>query len=320
MRGGVGQVRADVAGSRGRDFMFRTVADFAPGRVRLTGGGTVDRRPIQLSEPAVFTREGDAWRMAPTALTFAGGSAKVSGLFGANDTSFDARMQGMPLTALNILYPRLGLGGIASGTLSYRAPQGGAQPSGAADLRIRGLTRSGLVLSSKPVDVGVAARLVNGSAALRAIAVSEGKTIGRAQARISPLGTSGDIGQRLSRAPLFAQLRYNGAAETLWRLTGVEIVDVSGPVAVGADARGTLANPQIRGSVRTERARLESPVTGTIIDNIQSSGRFDGSRLVLDSLPGRRRTAAASPAAAPSILPRPPATGWTSPFRRRPRR
>jgi translocation and assembly module TamB len=195
-------------------------------------------------------------------------------------------MQGMPLTALNILYPRLGLGGIASGTLSYRAPQGGAQPSGAADLRIRGLTRSGLVLSSKPVDVGVAARLVNGSAALRAIAVSEGKTIGRAQARISPLGTSGDIGQRLSRAPLFAQLRYNGAAETLWRLTGVEIVDVSGPVAVGADARGTLANPQIRGSVRTERARLESPVTGTIIDNIQSSGRFDGSRLVLDSLAG----------------------------------
>ncbi len=286
MRGGVGEVRADLAGSRGREFVFRTVADFAPGRIRLTGGGTVDRRPIQLSEPALLTREGDAWRMAPTALTFAGGSATVSGLFGPNDTAFDARMQSMPLTVLNIAYPRLGLGGIASGTLSYRAPNGAAQPIGAANLRIRGLTRAGLVLSSRPVDLGVAARLAGGSAALRAIAVSEGRTIGRAQARISPIGTSGDIGERLARAPLFAQLRYNGAADTLWRLTGVELIDLSGPVAVGADARGTLSNPQIRGSLRTERARLESPVTGTVIDNIQAAGRFGGSRLVIDSFSG----------------------------------
>jgi translocation and assembly module TamB len=286
LRGGVGEVRADVAGSRGRDFVFRTVANLAPGRIRLTGGGTVDRRPIQLSEPAVLTKEGDAWRLASTALTFAGGNATVSGLFGPNDTSFDARMQGMPLTVLNIAYPRLGLGGIASGTLSYRSPRGGAPPTGAADLRIRGLTRSGLVLSSKPVDVGVAARLQGGNAALRAIAVSEGRTIGRAQARISPIGTVGDIGERLSRAPLFAQLRYNGSADTLWRLTGVETIDLSGPVAVGADARGTLADPQIRGSVRTEKARLESPVTGTVIDNIQAAGRFGGSRLVIDSFSG----------------------------------
>ena len=286
MRGGVGQVRADIAGTRGREFVFRTVADFAPGRVQLSGGGTVDRRPIQLSEPALFTRQGDAWRMSPTALTFAGGNATVSGLFGPNDTAFDARMQAMPLTVLNIAYPRLGLGGIASGTVSYRAPKGTAQPTGAADLRIRGLTRAGLVLSSRPVDVGIAARLAGGSGALRAIAVSEGRTIGRAQARISPIGTSGDFGERLARAPLFAQLRYNGAADTLWRLTGVELIDLSGPVAVGADARGSLANPQIRGSIRTERARLENPVTGTVIENIQAAGRFGGSRLVLDSFAG----------------------------------
>jgi translocation and assembly module TamB len=57
-------------------------------------------------------------------------------------------------------------------------------------------------------------------------------------------------------------------------------------VAVGADARGTLADPQIRGSLRTERARLENPVTGTVIENIRSAGRFGGSRLVLDSFTG----------------------------------
>jgi translocation and assembly module TamB len=286
MRGGTGQVRANVAGSRGRDFVFRTVAEVAPGRIRLTGSGSVDRRPIQLREPALLTKERDAWRLAPTDLTFAGGSATVSGLFGPRDTAFEARMQSMPLTVLDIFYPRLGLVGIASGTLSYRSPEGGAVPNGALNLRVRGLTRSGLVLSSRPVDVGIAARLVGPNAAMRAVAVSEGRTIGRAQARISSMGGAGSLADRLARAPLFAQLRYNGQADTLWRLLGIELLDLSGPVAIGADATGSLANPQIRGSLRTERARLESPVTGTVIENIQASGRFGGSRLVLDNFTG----------------------------------
>ena len=36
LRGGVGQVRARIAGSRGRDFAFNAVADVAPGRYRIT--------------------------------------------------------------------------------------------------------------------------------------------------------------------------------------------------------------------------------------------------------------------------------------------
>jgi translocation and assembly module TamB len=285
LRGGVGQVSADIAGTRGRDFVFRLLAEMTPGRVKLTGGGRVDRRPIQLTQAAVLTREQDGWRLAPTSLAFAAGNASVSGLFGGSATEVQSRVEQMPLTVLDILYPRLGLGGIASGTLNYRSPREGI-PTGDMNIRIRGLTRAGLVLSSKPVDVGVVARLAGGSAAMRAVAVSEGKRIGQAQARISPIGGTGDIGERLSRAPLFAQLRYNGPADTLWRLTGLEIIDISGPIAVGADARGTFDNPQISGSVRTDQARLESAVTGTVVNNVKSSGRFDGSRLVIDSFSG----------------------------------
>ncbi len=285
LRGGVGQVRANFAGNRGRDFAFNTLAEVAPGRIRLTGNGTVDRRPIQLSEPALLTGAEGGWRLAPTALTFAGGSATVSGLFGAARTEFDANMRSMPLTVVDIAYPRLGLGGIASGTLSYRE-QASGQPTGAANLRVRGLTRSGLVLSSRPVDLGLVAKMAGGNAAMRAIAVSDGRTIGRAQARLAPIAGLGSLADRLYRAPLFAQLRYNGPADTLWRLTGIELLDLSGPVAVGADARGTLNDPQIRGSLRTERARLESPVLGTVIENIAASGRFGGSRLVVDSFSG----------------------------------
>jgi translocation and assembly module TamB len=286
VRGGSGRITARIAGTRGRNFAFATVADFSPGRISLTGEGSVDRRPIRLTQPALLVREGDAWRLQSAGLSFAGGNATVSGLFGGDTTELNARMEAMPLSVLDIGWPELGLGGNASGTLSYRFPAGGSQPSGAADLRVRGLTRSGLVLSSRPVDIGVAARLVNGHAGIRAVAVSEGRTIGRAQARLSPIGLQGNIGDRLAAAPMLAQIRYNGAADTLWRLTGVELIDVSGAVAIGADATGTLNNPQIRGSLRTDKARIESAVTGMVIDNVRASGRFGGSRLVLDSLTG----------------------------------
>ena len=291
LRAGTGQIKASLAGSRGRSFALQLIGDVAPDRISLSGDGKIDQRAISLTGPAVLTREGDAWRLDRTTLQFAGGNATVSGLFGTLVTEVTARTDAMPLAVLDIAYPRLGLGGIASGTLKYRAAKGGAAPVGDINLRIRGLTRAGLVLSSKPVDIGVVARIDGVNAAMRAVAVSEGKTVGRVQARIAPMGGAGTLLERLSRAPLFAQLRYNGPADTLWRLTGVELLDLSGPLAVGADATGTLANPVIKGSLRTEQARLESPVLGTVVENFKSNGRFGGSRLVIDSFSGTTKRA-----------------------------
>lgn len=289
MRGGSGQVRASLAGSRGRSFALQTLAEIAPDRIRLTGSGTIDRRPVALTKPAVLTREDGGWRLQQTSLDFAGGSAVVAGLFGETTIEMSARLDAMPLTVLDMLNPRLGLGGVASGTLTYRSGTGDAAPAGDVNLRIRGLTRAGLVLSSRPVDVGLVARINGTSAAARAVAVSDGRTIGRAQARVSPMSGGGTMIEQLMRAPLFAQIRYDGQADTLWRLTGIELIDLSGPVAIGADLTGTLANPAIRGSMRTETARLESPILGTVVTNFRSSGTFDGSRLVLRSFSGSTR-------------------------------
>ena len=286
LRGGSGVVRASIAGSRGRAFDLQTVTRLSPDRIELAAEGNVDRRPLKLSAPAVLTRDGDAWRLAPTSVQFAGGAATLSGRFGPRANELEAGLTRMPLSVLNIFYPDLGLGGYATGRLSYNLPKGGSLPVGRADIKVRGLTRSGLVLSSKPVDVAVTAVLSGDAAVARAVVASGGATIGRAQARLAPLPAEGDIGDRLTRAPLFAQLRYNGPADTLWRLTGIETIDLAGPVAVGVDVRGRLDDPVIRGSIRTERARLESAVTGTVIQNMKLSGRFGGSRLVVDRFEG----------------------------------
>ena len=283
LRGGSGEVRAAFSGSRGRTFDLQTVALLSPDRITLTGSGTIDRRPVKLGSPAVLTRSGAGWLLAPTELSFAGGSARVSGQFGGAATALDATVQQMPLTVLDVINPRLGLGGSASGRISFSQPAGGGVPTGRADLRIRNLTRSGLILSSKPVDAGVAAILSGNGLVLRAVAASGGQTVGRAQMRIAPLGGGGTLMGRLTNAPLFAQVRYNGPAATLWRLTGVESFDLSGPVAVGADVGGTLNDPQIRGSFATQNLRLESPVSGTVLTGVKARGAFGGSRLVIDS-------------------------------------
>jgi translocation and assembly module TamB len=283
---GVGQVKANLAGSRGRGFDIRAVADVSPNRFVVNAEGTVDKRPIKLNSPAVITREGDSWRLAPTAISFAGGNATIGGRFGGTATELDATVERLPLTVLDIVRPDLGLGGSASGRVTFRQPTGSGVPTGSANLRVRNLTRAGLLLVSTPVDAGVNAVLDGNGLAVRAIAVSGGKTIGQAQARIAPLGGGSDLAARLTNAPLFAQLRYNGPADTLWRLTGVESFDVSGPLAVGADVTGSINRPVIRGSLRTENLRLESPVSGTVLTGLKAFGRFDQSRLVIDQFTG----------------------------------
>lgn len=282
MKGGTGTVVVSAAGRRGKAFALQGTAQVAPERIAITGGGTIERQRLKLDSAAVLTREGGAWRLAPTALSFNGGTARVSGRFGEGANAVDATLERMPLSILDLVSPGMGLGGAASGRVVYTAPTEGA-PSGQVDLVVRGLSRSGLVLSSQPIDVAVKGALTGSSAAARAVAASGGKIIGRAQARLAPLG-EGAFVDRIYAAPLFAQIRYDGPADTLWRLTGTELFDISGPATIAADINGTLTNPLIRGSIRTENARLQSAVSGTVLTNLKASGRFSGSRLLLDSL------------------------------------
>lgn len=220
---GSGDVRFAVVGQGTGAFDLIGQAQITPDRIAVTGRGTVARRPLVLQDAAVLTRVAGGWQLAPTQIAFGGGRARLSGRTGANP-ELHADLAGMPLQLLDIVIPRMGLGGIASGTLDYSWRGPGGVPHGAANLRVKGLTRSGLVLASKPIDVALAALLDGNRAGLRAVAGSDGKIIGRAQARFAPL-SSGPIVAALLNAPLRAQLRYVGPADTLWRLSGVEVFD-----------------------------------------------------------------------------------------------
>jgi len=279
---GTGQVRAAFAGRRGAAFAFSTLAEIAPNVIRLSGSGRIDRQPLVLNQAAVLTRDGDGWALAPTNLSFAGGNATVSGRSGSRP-EVHAQLGAMPLEVLDLLWPNLDLSGSATGRLDYAWK---SNRSGRLDLKVRGLSRAGLVLASKPIDVAVAAVVGGNQAGLRAVAASDGAIVGRAQARFAPMG-GGPLVAELMNAPMFAQLRYVGPADTLWRLTGSEVIDMSGPLAVGADIGGRLANPVIRGSLKTANGRLESQVTGMVIDHVTTQARFSGPQLIFSQIAGQ---------------------------------
>jgi translocation and assembly module TamB len=279
---GEGQVRAAFAGRRGAAFAFSTLADVSADTIRLTGSGRIDREPLVLNQAAVLTRSGDGWALSPTSIKFAGGGATVSGRSGSAP-ELHAQLGAMPLDVLDLFWPNLNLSGSATGRVDYAWK---TNRSGRLDLKVHGLSRAGLVLASKPIDVAIAALVSGNQAGLRAVAASDGAIVGRAQARFAPLG-SGPLVAELMNAPLFAQLRYAGPADTLWRLTGSEVLDMSGPLAVGADIGGRLADPQIRGSLKTANGRLESQVTGMVIDHVASQARFSGAQLIFSQISGQ---------------------------------
>ncbi len=284
---GAGKVRASIIGQRGRRFNLQFDADIGADRIGLLLAGTMDGQKVSLDHRAQFNRVEGGWALDPVMLRYGGGAAQVNSAHFGSETRLDLSLQRMPLSLLDLSNSDMGLAGLASGRLTYAQPRGGIA-TGSARLVVRGLSRSGLTRTSLPVDLGVNADLTANRLALRAVITQKGTLIGRMQALMTPLG-QGRLIDRLRAAPVQAQMRYIGPAEAVWRMSRIEIVDITGKLALRADISGTGANPIIAGALRTEDAGLESPVTGMHLNHVRSSARFDGSKLVFSDVSGTAR-------------------------------
>jgi translocation and assembly module TamB len=283
---GRGRVTASLAGRRGSRFALQVLGEFAPNRIAVLANGEFAGSKITMPRRAVLTGEDGGWRLAPTQVDYAGGRLIASGLFGSTQTELRVALAEMPLSLADILVSDVGLGGKASGVVEYRQPRGGV-PVGSASLMVKGLTRSGLVLTSRPVDLALVAKLSANALETRAVAREGGEVRGRLQARISNLPGGGTLADRLFAGTLFGQLRYNGPADALWRLAAIDAFDLTGPVSVAADMTGKLANPSLRGSIASNGMRLQSQMIGTDVSQIALQGSFAGSRLTLSQFSGR---------------------------------
>ena len=284
---GEGRVTASLTGRQGE--LFALDLDSRVSRDRITTIVRGNYAGLTLSMPgrAVITQgEDGTWRLEPALLRLGEvGRAAVSGTIGSGRTEFEAKLVRIPLALGNLVVPDLGLGGSASGVVSYRGGTG-LLPVGEARIKVAGLTRSGTLLASRPLDLALVSTLEADRFDARASFAAGETRLGWMQARILDLPQSGELYDRLQRGSLRADLRYDGTAEALWRLAGIDTIDFAGPLLATARASGSLAAPQVSGTVRSETLRVRSPLSGTDIRNARVSGTFRGSRLELRRFAG----------------------------------
>jgi translocation and assembly module TamB len=285
MTGGMGTAAALVAGERGVPFTLDLAAAFEPGKINVTSKGAIAKQPFRLADTARLTAIQGGWQLAPVVLQLPEGTARISGTF-ADAVSLSADLSGAGLELFDLAVPGLGLTGTASGKVAMTFPPGGL-PRGSAELRVRDFSRASEAYG-RPVDMTLVALLEADKAALRAAFSDNGKAVGRFQARLASIPGAIDDPwvDRLSAAPLSAQLRWRGPSEMLWPLTGVGALSMRGNVAVALEIGGVLGDPQLTGLVRSRAVRIESGVTGTAIDNVRLAGRFTGPRLELETFTG----------------------------------
>ncbi|MBC7521462.1 MAG: translocation/assembly module TamB domain-containing protein [Sandarakinorhabdus sp.] len=291
---GHGTVKASASGSTAIPFDITASADLAPDRFEIVAKGTLDGKPISMSGPAIITRglpgatDGShgGWSLAPFKIMTPDGNAEISGAFGAKN-AIHARFDRVALALLTVAWPNIDVSGRVSGTVDIVLPTGGV-PTGSAALRLNNLSRAGLASASLPIDIGMNAELTAAGATARAVIVRGGKVEGRAQAHLGPITTgSGSLMQRMLASPVVAQLRYNGPAQALWGLSGIEAFDVQGPLSIVADVGGQLGDPRLNGTMRSQGARVESTAPGAGFDQVSLDSRFTNSRLELTRFSGR---------------------------------
>lgn len=287
---GRGGLQASIAGRRADRFLMKLDGQFTPGEIAIIAQGEYGGRAITMPRRAVFTvLEDGGYQLSPTQVGFARGFTLLEGRIGGSSTQLDVQFARMPLRLADLAGADLGLGGLLSGVATF-AQNGDTPATGNARFKIDGFTRSGLVLSSRPVDVFAVADLSPGELALGARLTEGGEKLGQIDARVSGLAQATESGlslsDRIMRGALSADLAYDGAAEALWRLLAIEVFDLTGPVMVEAKATGSLEAPRIAGDLSSDNLRLQSAVSGTDISNVSARGRFDGSRLELTEMSG----------------------------------
>ncbi|MDY7097420.1 MAG: DUF490 domain-containing protein, partial [Pseudomonadota bacterium] len=255
---GVGDVTASIAGRRADRFALKLDGDVTAERIALLARGEYGGRRITMPRRAVLTAlDGGGYRLAPTQIGYARGYAIVEGQLGGAVTDMSASLARMPLRLADLAGADLGLSGRLSGRMNYRQ-SGSGDPTASARLQVEDFARSGLVLSSRPIDLLAGLDLSGGRLNAVFTIDSDGGQLGRLDARISGISGDAPLTQRIMGGQLAARLGYDGPAQSLWRLAAIETFDLTGPIKVSARATGTLNNPNITGQLASDDLRLQS--------------------------------------------------------------
>lgn len=284
-RDGAGKVQALAEGTSGVPFRVAMNGDLTPGLWRVALNGRASGVNFRTENPARIAVSDDGYELLPTTLNLGRGSrARLAGRYGQDGMMLQSRLDRVNMALLNNMYPDMGLGGRASGSIDFVQAGANAMPSADVRLSVSDFTRTTAVAVSQPVDMNLVAQLQGDGGDVRAVMRQRGTVIGRLQAAFNPFGAGTDWSTRLMASPLAGGFRYNGPAETLYSFFGPAQQAVSGPIAVAADFSCVVNSPCLEGVIHGKDMVYENQIFGTRLTGMNLKGRFNGDRLLIENM------------------------------------
>ncbi|UIJ44681.1 translocation/assembly module TamB domain-containing protein [Sphingomonas cannabina] len=285
-RGGSGTAQAFAEGSSGVPFRIGANARFSPRLWLAALQGQANGINFRTAAPARIEPHESEYRLLPTRIDFDQGSVRLAGTYGRG-LALQSRLDRLDLAVVNAFVPNLGIGGAATGSVTFTQAAGASVPHADARITVANFTRSSLASVSTPVNIDFLGRLDAEGGEARALIKRGTTTVGRLLATLRPLGEGGSWTERLFAAPLGGGIRYNGPAAVLFSFAGFSGQQLGGGIGVAADFGGRLSAPQLNGVVRANQLTYENETYGTRLTDMRVNGRFTNDRFELVELAAR---------------------------------
>ena len=218
-----------------------------------------------------------AWRCAPASRR-TGLAATANGTvpLGTGDLALDIDLQSFPLALVDRVAGNRGLRGTVTGTGRATGPL--ADPAVTFDLRGEGITADVLASNEVPPFALTAA----GSYRALALELSAARAT-------APGGLDLQGSGRIPFAGPGLDASFTGSLPLAFAnpLLATRSAQAAGEIRVTATARGSLAAPQLAGTVALSGGSVFDPETNIRLQNISLDARLDGNAAVLRELPRR---------------------------------
>ena len=234
------------------------------------GGG----RRLSLASPAILTYGSDGLDITNLTLLVDAGRLSLSGHAGST-LALKGNVANMPLAALDLFSPGLGLSGVADG----EATIGGTPnaPTGEWKVRLQRVIVPPMRNAGLPaLDVAGSGQLAGGRTSLD-VSINAGTGGALRLTGSAPLAPDGPLDVKVDGA-LDARL-----ANSMLSVSGRHAV---GSLAVALQLRGTMAKPQAQGTVRLSGGELRDDQTGFKLSGITGTLAANGTSIRIDRLSG----------------------------------
>jgi translocation and assembly module TamB len=231
-------------------------------------------RRLTLAAPATLTYGNDGLNIKNLTLLVDAGRLSLSGHAGST-LALKANAASLPLAALNLFSPGLGLSGVADGETTIGGTPG--NPTGEWKVRLQRVIVPQMRNAGLPaLDVAGSGRLAGGRTSLD-VSINAGTGGTLRLTGSAPLAPDGPLDVKIDGA-LDARL-----ANSMLSVSGRH---AAGSLAVALQLRGTMAKPQAQGTVRLSGGELRDDQTGFKLAGITGTLAANGNTIRIDRLAG----------------------------------